>query len=345
MSQRRFYVFTMLALVLILGYLSYLILKPFLTPLCWAIVFSIVFFPMYKFILRYLRWPTPAAGLAVVVICLLILGPFSYFAYLLSVEVSSISVGATGLEEIASLVEHPSIKPVKDRLLSFFNITQQELHDSAVSALSTFGKTLLAYLPGRIGDAAGAALSFVLMAFALFFFFRDGPHFLERARDYMPFSKEQKDRIAGQVKGIVISTIYGGLVVALVQGVIGSVTFALLSIHSPLLWGLAIFITSFLPILGSSIVWVPTVLFLLVKGYFAKALILTVVGVLGIGMVDNILRPVIMRGRVRMPLLVIFLSVLGGIQVFGLIGLVMGPLVLAVFVSVVDIFRDVESLT
>jgi predicted PurR-regulated permease PerM len=334
----------MLGLVLVLGYLSYLILRPFLAPLAWAIVFSIVFFPMYTFILRYIRWSTAAAALAVIIICLLILGPFSYFAYLLATELSNVSMGSADLEGIAALVDHPGIKPAVDKMLAFFQISQAELHASVVNSLSSFGKRLLAYVPGRLGDVVGAFVSFALMAFALFFFLRDGGQFLARIRDYMPFSQQNKDRLAGQVKDIVISTIYGGVVVALVQGIIGSVVFTVLAIPSPLLWGLAISISSFIPIVGSAIVWVPAVFYLMLKGYLGKALILALVGVLGISMVDNILRPVIIRGRIRMPLLVIFLSVLGGIEVFGLIGLIMGPLVLAVFVSVVDIFKDVEGV-
>lgn len=344
MNEKRFYFFTMLALVLMLGYLSYLILKPFLAPLGWAIVFSIVFFPVYTFVLRYVKWNSLAAGITVVTICLLILGPFSYFAYLLATELSSVSMHSTPLQGLAGLLEHPIVQPTTNRILSFFEISQADLHASLMASLAAGGKRLLAYMPGRLGDVVGAIVSFALMAFALFFFLRDGSQLLARMKEYMPFSREHKEKLARQVKDIVISTIYGGIVVALAQGVVGSTTFALLSIPSPLLWGLAISISSFIPIVGSAIVWVPAVLYLLLKGLILKAFVLAVVGVLGISMVDNVLRPIIIRGRIRMPLLVIFFSVLGGIEVFGLIGLVMGPLVLAVFISVIDIFRDVEGV-
>ena len=100
--------------------------------------------------------------------------------------------------------------------------------------------------------------------------------------------------------------------------------------------------SSFLPLVGSAIIWVPTALWLLLKGSVASGLVMLCVGVFAIAVVDNVMRPILIRGRLRMPLLVIFFSVFGGIQVFGLIGLVMGPLVLGVFVSVVDIFKDVE---
>lgn len=333
----------MLALVLVLGYLSYLILRPFLTPLGWAIVFSIVFFPVYRFILRFLKWSSLASAVTVILVCVLILGPFSYFAYLLTVELSNVSIAPLNLQGVSKALNNPAIQPALKKILPFLDITKAQLQISVVKSLSGLGERLLQYLPGRISDVAGAAANFGLMAFALFFFLRDGPQFLMRIAEYAPIPHRHREKLTRQVKDIVISTIYGGIVVAMAQGIIGAIAFALLSVHSPILWGLAISIASFIPIVGSAIVWVPAVLILLFKGFILEGLILAVVGVLGIGMVDNVLRPIIIQGRLRMPLLAIFLSVLGGIELFGLIGLVMGPLVLAVFVSVVDIMRGVET--
>ena len=341
-SENRFSFFVMLGLVLALGYLSYLILRPFLAPIAWAVVFSIVFFPVYSFVVKYARWRSLAAGVTVVLVCVLILGPFSYFAYLLTVELSNVSPDTFDFKSITGLLNHPLVAPITGKLLSFFHISHAQLQASAVKALSDTGETLVGYLPGRLGDAAGAALHFVLMAFALFFFLRDGPQFLALISRYMPFSQAHRERLTRQVKDIVISTIYGGIIVALVQGLIGSFTFGLLGIHSPILWGLAMSISSFIPFVGSAIVWVPTALWLLLQGSVGGGLVLLFVGIFAISAVDSGLRPLIIRGRVRMPLLVIFFSVFGGIQLFGLIGLVMGPLVLGVFISVVDIFKDVE---
>jgi predicted PurR-regulated permease PerM len=343
-NDKKYYVFTMVALVLILGYLSYLILRPFLIPIAWAFVFSIVFFPLYRFILRFVKWNTLAAAVTTILVCVLILGPFSYFAYLLTSELSNVSIKPVDIKGMAKLLNHPSIAPAMKKVLAFLDLTQAQLQSSVVKTLSGAGQNLLAYLPGRLGDVAGAAVHFALMTFALFFFLRDGSQFLTRISDFMPFAGQHRERLTRQVKEIVISTIYGGIVVAVIQGVVGAFVFAFLSIHSPILWGLAISICSFLPLVGSAIVWVPAVFFLLAKGFLFEAFVLALVGVFVISMVDYVLRPVIMRGRLRMPLLAIFFSVLGGIEVFGLIGLVMGPLVLAVFISVIDILRDVEGI-
>jgi predicted PurR-regulated permease PerM len=343
MNEKRFYFFTILALVLVLGYLSYLILRPFLTPLGWAIVFSIVFFPVYSFILRYVKWKSLAAAITVILVCILILGPFSYCAYLLTSELNNVSIAPINLKGVGKMLNNPAIQPALKKILPFLDISQAQLTTSVVKSLSGLGAKLLEYLPGRLGDAMGAVVHFALMVFALFFFLRDGPQLLIKISEYAPFSRRHRERLTRQVKDIVISTIYGGIVIALIQGMIGAVTFTLLSVHSPILWGLAISISSFVPMVGSTIVWVPAVLLLLLKGFILDGVILAIVGILGISMVDNVLRPIIIQGRLRMPLLAIFFSVLGGIELFGLIGLVMGPLVLAIFVSVVDILRDVET--
>jgi predicted PurR-regulated permease PerM len=343
MVRERYYSYVILTLVLVLGYLSYLILRPFLIPIGWAIVFAIVFFPLHRYLIRLFRWQALSAAVTSALVCLLILGPFSYFAYMLSSEIGSISIQPINIKGMARLLNHPSIAPLMKKILPVLDLTQAQLQATVVTGLSEAAKKLMENVPGRIGDVVSAAVHFALMAFALFFFLRDGPQFLVRIGELIPFSARHRERLMNQVKDTVVSTIYGGIVVAVTQGLIGGVSFALLSIHSPVLWGLAISISSFVPVVGATVVWVPAVLILLFKGYIGQAITLTLVGVFGISMVDNVLRPLIMRGRLRMPLLVIFFSVLGGIEVFGLIGLVMGPLVLAVFISVIDIWRDVEE--
>jgi predicted PurR-regulated permease PerM len=343
MKERKFYYFAMLALVLLLGYLSYLILRPFLTSIGWAIVFAIVFFPVHNFIVRFVRWNTAAAAITTFFICILILGPFSYFAYLLTSELSSLSVPRTDLSHLSDVVNNPVVKPALQKILRFIGISQTQLQISIAKGLADFGKRFMEYIPLGIGNITSTMVNFGFMVFALFFFLKDGPGFVAKVGQYAPFSAEHKKRLAEQVKNIVISTIYGGIIVAMAQGTIGGIVFTLLALQSPILWGIAIFICSFIPLVGSAIVWVPAVFYLVLKGFFLKALILGIVGVFGIAMVDNVLRPIIIKGRVRMPLLAIFFSVLGGIQVFGLIGLIMGPLVLAVFISVLDIWKDVET--
>lgn len=343
MVEKRFSSYALLAIALLLGYLTYMIFKSFLTPIAWAIVFSIVFYPVNRFVLRFIKVPGLAAAITVAVILAIILGPFSYLTYLLAHELSNVSFESASPQGIARMLDHPYVKPVVAKLLSLLDISRTQLRQSIVQNTTGIGQKLLAYLPGKLGDIAGATASFAFMALALFFLLKDGPRLLDKARGYMPFSNEQKERLTRQMQDIIISTIYGGVAVGVVQGIIGFFGFMVVGFESPILWGLCITVASFIPLVGSFIVWGPAVIYLFFTAHIKAGIILALIGVFGISMVDNVLRPIIIKGRVQLPFLFIFFSVLGGIEVFGMIGLVMGPLVFALFISVLDIFKSAEE--
>lgn len=239
---------------------------------------------------------------------------------------------------------HPSVTSVLDRLNGLFaiGVSEAELRKGAADYVSRWGKELLTLIPGGLGNAMTVIVDFIIMAFTIFFLLKDSSAFLNKIRDYMPFSEEQKDRLGAQINDIIVSTIYGGVVVALIQGIIGGISYALLGVKSPVLWGLSTAVASFIPLLGTFTVWGTMCVYFFLVGATGKALILMLVGVFGISMVDNILKPLLIGARTRMHILAIFFSVLGGINLFGLIGLIMGPLVVALFLSVLEIFRTFE---
>jgi predicted PurR-regulated permease PerM len=341
----RFYFFALIALVLVLGFLSYQILKPFLSPIAWAIVLSIVFYPLYIFTVKHIKWKTIASLITLLVILLLILGPFSYISYLLINEIKSLPdyLEDGSFESLEGLLQHPTIRAKLDKVLSLFNMTEEELNKAISDNVSRMVKELIGRITSGMANIVTISLNFIFMAFSIFFFLRDGPKFLGKVRDYMPFSEEQKDRLVKLIRDIVVSTIYGGIAVSIVQGTIAGVAFFIIGISTPVVWGLATSIASFIPLLGASAVWVPITVYLFIEGAVLKGIALAIIGIFGISLIDNILKPIIIGGRTKMPILVIFFSILGGIKLFGLIGLIMGPLVLALFVSLIEIFRSVEG--
>ncbi|MDI6802099.1 MAG: AI-2E family transporter [Thermodesulfovibrionales bacterium] len=345
MAINRFYFIILTSLVIVLGYLSYQILKPFLSPIAWAIVLSVVFYPVYAFILRFAKWRSVASFITLCIIITIIIGPFSYLMVLLVSELKSISgyLEAGRIDEVMEVLKHPNVKDIIDKITTSFDITEAEFSKTVTENISKLGKALIGRITTGMGNIVTVTLNFVFMNFAIFFLLRDGPAFLKKIRDYEPFSEEQKDRLATQVKDIIISTVYGGVVVAIVQGIIGGLAYYFLGIPSPVVWGLATSIASFIPLIGAFAVWGPATTYLFIQGAVLKGIILAIIGVFGISMIDNVLKPLIIGARTKMPILVIFFSVLGGIKLFGLIGLIMGPLVLAIFVSVVEIFRNIEG--
>jgi predicted PurR-regulated permease PerM len=308
-------------------------------------VISIVFYPVYSFVLRFARWRPLASFITVCLILLVIFGPFSYLSYLLTQELNSLieHLKAGKFDTLDEMLQHPTVKKITSKALSLFNVSEGDFQKAVANSLSQLGKESIGIIKSGLGNVASAALDFVFILLSTFFFLGDGPVFLEKISNYMPFSKKQRERLAQQVRDIVISTIYGGVTGAIVQGSIGGIALSILGVPSPVVWGLAMFMASFIPLFGTFIVWGPAAAYLFFQGFYLKSIILVIVGIFGISMADNILRPIIIKGKMRMPVLAILFSILGGIKLFGFIGFIMGPLVLALFISVIEIFRYTEE--
>ena len=339
----RFRIGILIVLVAFLSYLAYLILAPFFVPLTWAAVFAIVFYPVYIFILRYIRRPSLASLATVAVVLIVILGPLSYLSYRLVGELQDLSNTGLTVEGVRSAYQDSFIHDLANRVLPVFHLDEKQAVAHIVNGLSNLSKRLLHLIPGGLGSVAGAFTTFFIMAFVLFFLFKDGSSYVAKILEYLPFSQRNKERLVKQTKDVVVSTIYGGVAVALAQGIVGTLGFISVGMSSPALWGLATAITSFIPFIGAHIVWVPICLYLLATGHILKAAILAVFGIFGIGLVDNVVRPLFIKGRARLSFLLTFFAVLGGIQAFGLIGIIVGPLIMALYISLIDIVKDFED--
>ncbi len=345
--QNRFSYIVLVFFVVVLGYLNYEIFKPFLFPIAWGIVFSLLFYPVHVFLNRYIKWRSLVSLIVIIIIIFLMIAPFSYFSVMLVKEAKGLLKYAGPDKEnlLHSVLEKEPIKTIVEKGLQILQINEEELSKNVSDIVANVSKELTGIVTKGISGVFAGVFDFVIMAICLFFFLRDGPAILAKIQEYLPFSDEQKERMSRQAKDIIVSTMYGGVIIALVQGSIGGLAFALLGISSPVMWGLAMAIASFLPLVGAFIIWMPAAVYLFFSGYTLKAFILLIVGFFGISMVDNFLRPLIVGSRTKMPFLPLFFTVLGGIKFFGLLGIIMGPLIFALFVSIFEIFRKVETET
>lgn len=345
MAVNRFYFVSLIFLAVFLGYLNYQVWKPFLTPIAWAIVLSILFYPFYGFFLKYIRQRSIASFLTLCVILAIIIGPFSYLTFLLVKELRALSdyMASGKLDVIKNVLQHPSVMSVVEKVTSLLNLTPVELNKAIAENLSRLGKDLVGNLTKGVREILTVTFHFFIMAFSIFFFLKDGPTIFRNAKDFLPFSEKQKERLVNRGRDLIISTIYGGVIVAMLQGALGGVAFAIVGITSPILWGSMMALASFLPVVGPFIIWAPAALYLLFDGAIFRGISLAVMGALGISLVDNLLRSLIIGNRTKMPFLAIFFSVLGGIKLFGIIGFIMGPMVLVLFLSVIEIFRSMEE--
>jgi len=332
-------------LLLVLSYLSYRILSPFLSAIAWAIVFSIIFYPVYVFLLKYVKFKVVGSVITLMIIIFITVGPVTSLSFILANELRELiaTVNDGTLDSMREEFRDSGIIVFIERMGSYIGMDRFDIPGILIDNIKKTGKTFANSLPTGITNIAHVFIDFILMLFTVFFLLKDGPGFLSKIKDYLPFGQQDKERLISKIKDMIISTVYGGVVVAIIQGLLGGIAFYFLGIKTPVLWGAAISVMSFLPFLGAFSIWGPLSGYLFFQGSYAKGAILFLFGALVISMVDNILKPIIISGRTKMPTLIIFFSVLGGIKLFGLIGFIMGPLVLAIFVSVFEIFRHIEG--
>jgi predicted PurR-regulated permease PerM len=347
MGTSRFYSVMLVFLLVLLGYFTYKIISPFLTAIAWAIVFSIVFYPVFAYISRYVRWKSLASVITLILILIVIVGPFTYVTMLLIDElkgiISDVNDGRIGF--ISDLFKGTYVKTLLEKVRSYTGVEYIPKEEVIVDNISRLGKGLIENLSIKFTNIITAFFNFVFMIFTIFFILKDGPGFLSKTKDYLPFNETQKDRLATQVKDMVVSTVFGGTLVAIIQGTLCGVAFYFAGISSPVIWGIALAVMSFVPFLGAFSIWGPHAGYLLLQGNYLEGVGLFLFGFFVISMVDNILKPLIIGTRTAMPVILIFFSVLGGIKLFGLIGLILGPLIMAVFLSVFEIFRNIEGGT
>jgi predicted PurR-regulated permease PerM len=206
-------------------------------------------------------------------------------------------------------------------------------------------KETTTWVAGVVAGGAGAFLrnvvglivDLVVTLFAVFFFFRDGDEIMAAVRRALPFEAEQSEQMITQASDLIRASVAAGLSVAVIQGALGGITFALLGLGAAVFWGVVMSFFALLPI-GAWIVWAPAAVWLMLSGSVARGITLFAIGAGVIGLVDNFLRPALLSGRTQLNGLLVFVSLLGGISAFGFLGLVIGPVIMATAITMLDAY-------
>jgi predicted PurR-regulated permease PerM len=315
-------------------YLCYRLSVPFLPELAWALALAVLFTPFQRRLECTLKHPSLAAAVAVLVIGLMVAVPAAFVGQRL---VEQAAIGAELIEtkvksgEWRRAVEaQPRLAPIADR------IERQLDLPGSLKALATWLSTIAGSLvKGSVLQVVGFCLTFYL----LFFFLRDRQTALHGLRYLSPLSAVDMDRLFRRVADTIYATVYGLLAVSSVQGVLGGLMFWWLGLSAPLLWGVVMALLAVVPVLGAFVVWVPAALFLALEGSWGKALILAVWGAIVVGSIDNFLRPILVGNRLNLHTVLAFISVVGGLVLFGPAGLILGPVALTVTAVLLDVWR------
>jgi predicted PurR-regulated permease PerM len=340
---RRSYVTNALLILVAaaIGYLCLLMAAPFIIAIAWAGVLAIIINPIYDWLRARLKSRNLAAALACTTAVLVVVLPIVGVSIAVTRSVIELldlqnATDGQGPGSVSEWMTHEA-DVVTQWLTAHLGIDPASVNVATV--LQQVANASWNQTRSLVGGVLGFFVNLVIVIFTLFFFLRDQDDVLRVIRSFLPLSSENASAVFRRVHDVIRASVMGGGAVALSQGILAGLGFWALGIPSPLLWGVATLFFSFIPLVGAAGIWVPAAIFLLIKGSWIKAIVLGSYGVLVISLVDNFLRPVLIGDATRLHTLLIFFSILGGIQVFGFLGLVMGPVVLAVGLALVEIFR------
>lgn len=326
------------------AYLCLLVLLPFINVLAWSSVLAIAFYPMHARMAARFRSPSLSAFLTSLLVVLVILLPllllsglavnqfFALRSYLQETFKDGFDISAVG-----------PLRRVYEWLAGHFGVDARQVPEWLSQNGSELSKVTATYSLALAANLSGLVVSFIFTIFAVFLMLRDGDRLVQRIPELLPFDRPRSAAMLLRIRDVIYASVYGVLVIAGVQGTLVAFMFVVLGIPSAALWGMVTVITSVLPLVGSAAVWVPAIVYLLFKGQWVSAIVLLVWGTVVIGLVDNFLRPRLVGGRVGLSELTIFFALLGGLQVFGLLGIVLGPVLFAVAASMVDVLSDQET--
>jgi predicted PurR-regulated permease PerM len=329
--------FIVLAIAL---YVCWLMLQPFFNVLLWAVVLAVVFYPMHCRIRDRFGRPTLAAAVSTLLVILLIVLPVTFVTIAVVRELGGAAASLqTGVQSLTD-PNRAGIGWVLDRMRPYVDVDPDAAREFLVDRMQAWGTLLASSTLVVVGGAVGAFAQMALVVFTLFYLFRDSERLRQAAYDIVPLERGQIYDIAARTRDVIGATIFGVLVISAIQGTLGALIFWALGLPSPLLWGVVMFFLSMIPMAGAFLVWVPAAAYLALTGAFVRAGLLVVWGVLVIGSIDNFLSPKLVGGRARLHELLIFFAVLGGLQLFGILGLVLGPVVVAITLALIEMARQ-----
>ena len=308
--------------------LSFHILKPFFIALFMATILALVFRPMYKKLNKHMHKKI-AAALTVIIVFFVIVIPALFLISSLVTETYQVYQTAQGFQ-IPSTI---SLGPLNLEISNYF--------DSAIEGIYTF---LFSQTTSIVGTLSTTIISIAIMFSALFYFLLYGAKIVVIAENILPLKQNKKKLVAKKFYEYIFATLYGTVIVALIQGFIGGITFFAFNISSPIFWGFLMFILSFLPAVGAPLVYIPAGLYQLYLGNTVAGATILLVGALIISSIDNIIKPKIVGDVANINPLVILMGALGGLAYMGFIGLFAGPLVLIIFITLLEVYEKGHHL-
>ena len=349
-SDQVFYARTFALLTLaVLAYLLVQILQPFFAPIAWALFIAFLLSPLHSWLAPKLGGrPSLSAALLTLLTLLLLVGPLAALGAAFAAQVADLLRYAQDFavehtpSQASDLENVPLLGPVIVWLRESLGISLVQLQSWAVEGARTVLKSLASLGRQAVLGALGTVVGFAMMVFILYFAIRDGRAAFHDLRALIPMRAEERARLFAHLAAVTRAMVFGTGVTALAQGALIAIGFALAGLPSPIVFGVLAALLALVPLAGTPVVWVPAVLVLALQERWYAAAFLLVWGGL-VATFDNFLRPMLVSGRAEVGTLTVFIGVLGGVAAFGPIGLMLGPLVLALVIALIRFALDVRS--
>ncbi|HEV2400235.1 MAG TPA: AI-2E family transporter [Candidatus Sulfotelmatobacter sp.] len=323
--------------------LCYVLIAPFFKTVVFSAVLVIIFYPAYARICRWIQNRNIAAAVATAAL-LLVISSISLFLGRALIEglrdTYESLTGAGASKERLSVFIVEFVDRAITWLSHYLPISVPTLQTTILKQTENAVSTLLTITAGLVGSLSALGLKAVIAIVVLFFLFRDGKAMLRRLSVILPLNPDQARRLFTRIKDTLDAIVYGTLAMAAIQGTLTGLGFWFLGLTSPVLWGLVAAFLAVFPVVGTTCVWGPAVCLLFFGGHWIKAVVLLVWGLAVVHPVDNILRPYLIGSRAKLSVLYVFFAVVGGLKAFGVLGLFIGPLILAVTVALLTFVRE-----
>jgi predicted PurR-regulated permease PerM len=334
-SQERIGTLLFYGIVILLAYLAFVIVSPFLAPIAWAAVLVILTYPLYERLVPR-TGPTLAAVVATIGVLLIIMVP------LILVMIAFVRQGVQAVNTIEFKAQSGHFAGVaklwahlQDRYPS---LGSQDLTDT----VQRYGSDAASFVAARMGAVLQHTAIFLFHLFVtvlvMFYLYRDGESLLARFREVLPFAGRNRDRMLGDAHDLIFASVTSSLLAAAAHGILGGVAFAVAGVSAPIFWGVTMGFFSFMPIVGSALVWIPIAISLMIGGHWIRGVVVLILCAIIVSVIDNLVRPWLISGRTQIGGLIVFIGVLGGISAFGLLGLILGPVVLAMIAILLEVY-------
>jgi len=316
-------------ILLILSYLAFKLSQPFLTYIFLGMILTIAVYPFYCWFCKRIKNRKLGSMIAIVLILLIIIIPsFIIISALAKQTIGFInSFDQTYFEKVNGYVIN-ILGPRAD-LRENFNQFMTEIKNIAVKSAVSIASSV-----------ADIVLGLFIMFFMMYYGFVEGAGWLSSLKEFIPFTKERREKLVKRIKDVTQGVLYGQIFVALLQGALGGLSFFIIGIKNPVFWGFIMTILAFIPVVGTGLVWVPAGIIELINHNVLGGIFIFVFGFFMVAGIDNFLKPKIISGKANIHPIVALIGVLGGLKVFGLFGMIIGPVIAALFITMAEFFYE-----